>query len=410
MKVLVWATTFGADLWSLARRLDARDDVELRIVLDDPDRFRRQAVARLFPLRAPLIRRGRLRTYAGPLAVPGFRPDVVVLDNWVPKVSPARRGFVLWHGFGWKGPNDREEFAPLHRQLARAFGDPLRPNPNFRWHCFGPSDFEHRTQVSGFAPENCRLVGAVSHDDLRTPLDRSLVRDAYPFDVVKRRTVLIAPTWHYGEVFAHWGSDAAIFDRLLERIAHHGANAIVRFHDRHRYDPNYLRTLEDLARRHGNTILKFKDRDPDNFVDLQVADVLVTNFSSIANLYYATLRPTIHVYPVRSADEAFTWRIRRRGGVETRQVASVRYVWKFPPEQNGGLLVHDPDEMIAALDRAFEDPQCCRERARAFLDAHMLGADGHAAERAFAVLRELVCGDPPPRTTLPRPLPCEPSP
>ncbi len=389
MKVLVWATTFGADLWSFARRLDARDDVELRIVLGDPDTFRRQKVAELFPLRAPLLRRGRLRTYLGRLAVPGFVPDVVVLDNWVPKRSPARRGFVLWHGFGWKGPNDREEFAPLHRQLARAFGDPLRPNPRFRWHCFGPSDFEHRTKVSGFAPENCRLVGAVAHDDLRTPLDRARVADAYPFDVVRRKTVLIAPTWHYGEVFAHWGEDARIFDRLLGRIAHHGANAIVRFHDRDRYRPEYLRTLADLARRHGNTILEFKDEAPDNFVAMQVADVLVTNFSSIANLYYATLRPTIHVYPVRSEDEAFVWRVRRKGRIEERTVSSVRYVWKFPPEQNGGLLARSEDEMIAQLDRALEDPGCCRDRARAFLDAHMMGADGRAGERAFAVLEEL---------------------
>ena len=397
MKVLVWATTFGADLWSFARLLDARDDVDLRVVLDDPEGFRRQKVAELFPIRAPLLRRGRLRTYLGPLCVPGFVPDVVVLDNWVPKVTPARRGFVLWHGFGWKGPNDREEFAPLHRALRRAFGDPCRPNPRFRWHCFGPSDFEHRTQVSGFAPENCRQVGAVSHDDLRVPLDRARLAGAYPFDVVRRKTVLFAPTWHYGEVFAHWGEDARIFDRLLGRIAHHGANAIVRFHDRHRYPPSYLRMLRDLARRHRHVVFKFKDEAPDNFLDLQVADVLLTNFSSIANLFYATLRPTIHVYPVRSEDEAFVWRVRTRAGVETRVLPSVRYVWKFPPERNGGLLARSEDQMIDQLDQALEDPACCRDKARAFLDEHMLGADGKAGERALSVLRELVSGETSPR-------------
>ncbi len=392
MKILIWATTFGADLWSLARFLDARDDVELRIVLPDPDLYLRQPVARLFPLRAPLLRRSRLRSWAGRLAVPGFAPDVTILDNWVPRRAASRKGFVLWHGFGWKGPNDREEFAPLHRALARAFGDPLRPNPNFRWHCFGPSDFEHRTQVSGFAPENCRIVGAASHDDLRTPLDRGRLAAAYPFDVVRRKTVLIAPTWHYGEVFAHWGRDAEIFDRLLGRIAHHGANTILRLHDSFRFDPAYLGALRALAGRHDNVILKFKDQAPDNYLDLQVADVLITNFSSIANLYYATLRPTIHVYPVRAADEAFTWRVHTGRGVQTRTVESARYVWKFPPERNGGLLARDPDTMLAQLDQALEDPTCCQHRAREFLDAYMLGADGASRERIHDALMELVSG------------------
>lgn len=385
-RVLVWATTFGADLWSLVRWLDRRDDVELKVVLDEPDLFRRQPIARLYPLRCPLIRR---RRWHGLIGLPGFRPDVTVIDNWVPRRAPSRAGFVLWHGFGWKGPNDRTEFATLHRQLARCWGDPLRPNPRFRWHCFGPSDFDHRTKISGFAAENCRIVGAASHDDLVEPFDRASVAADYPFDVVRGKTVLFAPTWHYGEVFAHWGNDAELLDAFVGHIHSRGANLIFRLHDRFRFPPEYVSLVDSIARRWGNVRLEYKNEAPDNYVAMKIADVLVTNFSSIANLYYATRRPTVHIYPVRSEDEAFTWRTYTSKGAKVHTVPSARFVWKFPPEQNGGLLARSFAELLQELDRALEEPDCCREKAGSFLSEHMLGADGHNCERVWNALREL---------------------
>jgi hypothetical protein len=387
LPVLVWATTLGADLWSLTRYLDARPDVDLRVVMRDVATFRAQPVARLFPISAPLLERRPWHHLLGTL---GFVPAVTVMDNWIPKRAPSATGFVLWHGFGWKGPNDREEFGPLHRNIERCWGDPLQPNRAFRWGCFGPSDFEHRTEVSGFHPDNCRIVGAASHDDLRQPFDRAAVADAYPFDIMRRKTVLFAPTWHYGEVFAHWGRDAELFDRLLGRIEAMGANTIVRLHDSFRFDPEYRASLESLVRRHRHVLLEYKDRAPDNYVAMQVADVLITNFSSIANLFYATQRPTIHVYPVRAEDEAFVWRTYEGRRIRTRTIDSARYVWKFPPERNGGLLARSFDELLSSLEQALEDPSCCESRCRAFLRDHMLGADGRNCERIHDALRELV--------------------
>src|SRR5690606_18885066 len=133
---------------------------------------------------------------------------------------------------------------------------------------------------------------------------------------------------------------------------------------------------ESLPRRWPRLWLKFKDQHPDNFLDLALADVLITNYSSIANLFYATLKPTIHVYPVRSADEAFLWRRRTPFGIRTQKVERASYIWKLPPEEHGGLLARSPEELESEVDRALDDPDCCREVARAFLDRHMLGADG----------------------------------
>ena len=388
MNVLVWATTFGADLWSFTRYLDGRDDCRVRVVLPDARLFRREGAAQLFPLqRTPLVTRRPWHRLLG--TVPGFRPDVTVMDNRVP-LRAKGAGLMLWHGFGWRGPNDADtDFAWIHRALGQAFGGAREPNPRFVWQTFGPWDDEHRTEVSGMHPANTRQIGAVSHDDLRVPLDRSLAQPFYPFDVVGRRTVLLAPTWHYGEVFAHWGRDADLFERLLSHLHRRNVNVILRLHDSFRFEKPYRRFLDGLAARYPNVLLKFKDHHPDNFLDLQVADVLVTNFSSIANLFYATGRPTVHVYPVAHADEAFMRREYTVLGVRKTEVESARFMWKLPPEDNGGLLAHDFDEMMAQIDRGLDEPGCCEETAQAFLDRHMLGADGHNAERAFAALQEL---------------------
>jgi CDP-glycerol glycerophosphotransferase (TagB/SpsB family) len=137
-------------------------------------------------------------------------------------------------------------------------------------------------------------------------------------------------------------------------------------------------------------VVKFKDTSPDNFLDIQVADVLITNFSSIANLFYATGRPTIHIYPVGDPDAAFTYRsYMRMRGVKTARVASARDIWKLDPEINGGLLANKFEMLLALLDQALDDPSCCRQKSREFLDHYMMGADGRASERALATLMEI---------------------
>lgn len=390
MKILVWATTFGADLWSLTRHLAARqqagEDLDVRVVTANAGGWAQEGVAKLFPLGIPVMER---RPWHHLVGIPGFHPDITVLDNRVPLRSSSKKGFVLWHGFGWKGPNDREEFKVLHSRLRHAFGDPLSPNPDFNWSCFGPTDFQHRSRISGFAPENCRIVGAASHDDLRQPFDKALAQPFYPFDIVRRRTVLIAPTWHYGELFAHWGRDADLVEQLLAHLERRGVNVILRMHDRFRFEAPYLAFLDDLARRHPNLLLKFKDRHPDNFLDLQVADVLISNYSSIACLYYATRRPALHIYPVRDADEEFLWRTHTLLGQRKRKVANARFVWTMSPDEHGGLQARDFAALIAGIDRALDEPDCCHAAARAFLDRHMLGADGGNCERIVRELRAL---------------------
>lgn len=387
MKVLIYATTFGADLWAFTHFLDQKPNVEVKVLLSDPELFQSEGIADLFPLDAELVER---KWHHGIFGLRGFEPDVTIMDNRIPFLAPSPNGFVLWHGFGWKGPNDEREFKWLHVSLKNCWGNTKSPNENFRWQCFGEWDFKHRTVVSGFHPHNCRILGAASHDYLREPIPKEKLQSYYPFDVVDNPTVLIAPTWHYGEVFSHWGKDRDLFLRLIEHIRNKGANVILRLHDSFRFDKEYKDFLHSLSEKYENVQIKFKNYNPDNLLDLQVSDVLLTNYSSIANLFYATGRPTIHIYPVKHADEEFLSRNQTFAGVYKKTVDSARYIWKLDPEENGGLLAHDFKQLIAQLDEALDNPDCCRTKASSFLDEYMLGADGKNCDRIFEALNELV--------------------
>lgn len=389
MKVLFYASTFGADLLAFAQYLDKMPDVSTKVLLSDPEKFQQEGISKLIPLKAELIKKS-LKNY---FFKPGdFKPDITIMDNKVPLRAPSPNGLMLWHGFGWKGPNDVSEFRWLHNSIKAAWGSAMQPNPNFRWQCFGEWDFKHRTEVSGFHPDNCRILGAASHDVLRDPIPKEKIQPYYPFDVVNRKTVLIAPTWHYGEVFSHWGTDRELFEKLFNRIDEHDANVILRLHDSFRFDSKYIDFLEELVKNHPNTLLKFKDQNPDNLLDMMVSDTLITNYSSIANLYYATGRPTIHVYPVKSKDEDFQWRKHTAFGTRKKTLDSVKYIWKLSPEENGGMMAMNFEMLLEQVDQALHDPDCCKDKAQDFLDKYMLGADGKNCERIWEAVQEQVNG------------------
>lgn len=384
-RIVFWTTSFGPDQIALAWHLDQRSDFDVRVVVSDPASVAREPSLHRRPLSAPLLGRGPLFM----MNLRRFRPDVVVVDNGVPWLPLAPAGLVQWHGYGWKGPDAVRDMVHRYLTLSAHWGSPLRPTARLRWACFGPQDFEHRTTVGGLHPAICPQVGAASHDVLRRPLDRRVLADHYPVDVVNRRNVLLAPTWHYGGVLGHWGREEELLDDLIGRARRHGANVILRLHDRWRVDESILSVVEGLARRWDNVVLKFKNEHPDGLADLRIADVLVTNMSSIANLFYATLRPTIHVFPV--ADEAAPFQRRRLwfGRVQTQDKGTARDIWKMSPENNGGMLARSQRELLAQLDRALEDPDCCADRAREFLDQYMLSADGRSCDRLRAVITEL---------------------
>lgn len=389
MKVLIYATTFGADLLSFTKYLSEETNSEVKVLLEDVEKFKQEGIYDFWDLDVELYNSNKINLLRG---VKGFDPDITIMDNNIPLRKLSPKALILWHGYGWKGPNDEEEFKWIHRNIKLTWGNMKVSNPSIKWQCFGPIDYKHRTTVSGFHPDNCLELGSASHDYLQEDVPKEKLQPYYPFDVVNKKTVLIAPTWHYGEVFSHWGDEEVLFNKLLTELEERNVNVILRLHDSFRFEHHYQEFLENIETNYDNVLLKFKDHHPDNFLDLQVADLLLTNFSSIANLFYATKRPTVHIYPVKSKDESFMWLNKTLFGITKRKVDSVKFIWKYSPDDNGGLLAKDFDTMMDQIIMGLEDPDCCKEVAQKYLDKHMLSADGKNCERIWKAVNKLVSG------------------
>ena len=388
VKVCFWTTTFQADVLALARYMCKDERFEPLVVVEDRAGFLLQPIQKLLPVSCQLLEKNAPDTIP---RVRDFAPHVTIVDNQFPKKKLSPKLFVLWHGFGWKGPNDIREFSRIHKRIKRLSGaSAMEPNENFIWQCFGPTDLEHRNAVSGFARENLRSLGAAFTDELLSgSISREQALQQYPELAGAKRVGLIALTWHYGRAFSHWGEDIALLKRLFDHMAERQCAPILRMHDRKRFEPAYLLELERLVANYPEAVIKFKDEARDSLLDLVASDFIISNFSSILNYYYATRKPSIHVYPVAAANEAFLWRRWRRGKVRVKKIPSADYVWKLPPEQNGGLLVRSFDEMLAAVDRALDDPHCCREASDTFIERHMAPVDGQSCERICRAVVEL---------------------
>ncbi len=387
MRLCVYATTFQADIQAFTLFAAAQPGVEVVLVVESAEVLGRQAVNSIAPLPASLeiLERG---DPALKKALRAFGADVVVIDNHVPALDVAARVLVLWHGYGWR----LDDLSTMRKEMKRRWGDPTRPNPNVLWAAFGEVDREYRIAHSRFHPDNVEALGS-PYSDLLLPaseFQRAFSRRAaaphYSVDVATRKTALLALTWHHGSVFGRFGEDEPLFDALFDALARRSCNAIMRMHDRHRFAPDLLAAVERVAARHANVQLKFKDEHPDALVDLSVSDVMVSNYSSILDHFYFLGRPTIHMDPAAEGGEITycTW---KRGKLRVKRGAAVADVWKLPPDEIGGLRVDSFHALLEGLERALDDPGCCRDLAAGFVARNYVGADGRTCARVYDAMR-----------------------
>jgi hypothetical protein len=388
MKICFWATSFQADNQALASYLSQQPGVEVVVALDDPEAYRREAVWSVLPFEGQLLDR---RAPATLDAIDALSPDCLIVDNHLPKRRLAPRLYVLWHGYGWRV----DDLSTMKRELGRLVGPVDRPNPAFRWHAFGPDDRAYRIEHSGFATENVVAQGSVYSDLLlpgaprRVALDLERVQHHYQIDL-RRPTLLLGMTWHHGGALGHWGDDQALHEALVAHLERRGANLLIRMHDRHRYEAADIARMERLAAASPNVQLKFKSNSPDSLVDLLVSSVMISNYSSFLNAFYHTERPSIHIDPVARGGGPNYRRHLRFGRLWVKKVRDPMASWKLPPSDVGGLVAHDFEQLLAAVDRALDEPDCCREVARDFNRRHVTLADGKTAERVAQHLERWV--------------------
>lgn len=388
-KVCFWATTFQSDIHSFARYLDSHPDYDIIIALDGPEKYRKEAVQQLLPIQAKMLDMKKLITL---LRLKHFRPDALITDNHFPPIRLGDKLLILWHGFGWRMDNLGGEFEHVHHSIERLVGSDIEPNPNFIWQCYGPDDLRYRHEVSRFPKENLKIFGSAQADDLgNVKIDKKEVASFYTINIRDRPNILLGFTWHHGKVLSHWGDDIELFKELFAFGESIGANLILRMHDSFRYDPSYLKELDDLVTKYDHVMLKFKDTYQDNLIDMLISDVMVSNYSSLINRFYLTGKPSIHVYPERRGMEKSIWRkLGDNGTLVEENISENIEGWKFSPEMVGGVIVHTMEELKEMIIHSLENPYCCKEKSEKFVREHMGGADGHICERIENELRTLI--------------------
>jgi hypothetical protein len=407
MRILLWATHLQTDMLALACHLDRRADIDLMIVVPGKETFLRTPFARFRPFAARLLERNDATTL--PL-VRGFGADVAVADNHVPPKGSAPRLFYMWHGMGWKA-RSRVDLQIFYRQVRHMIGqDPRLPNPGFLAQCYGPTDRDWRVARWKLPASSCAEVGMLFSDLLAAPpYSKSDVASDYKIDILGGKTVLLSITWHQGEIFAPTSAEGkkggAPFDRagvnaadadfiqsLVESVEARGANLLICLHDRHRYDPAFVRFVEALADQHPFVEARFKSSHPDNLSDLLVADVMLSNLSSFLAYFYLLGRPAIHILPAPAKDQRIRrmvmlfsrWRVKRRIKAED--------AWMLDPTDTGGPRVFDSAQACAAVEKALDDPSWGLAESTDWLRRHILAVDGQAGTRAEIYLKQ-ICAD-----------------
>ena len=405
MRILIWATTLQADILALALYLDRDPGTDLLIVAPRPQNYLEQPIAEVSPFRCPIISRSDpdLRE-----KVLDFGADAFVADNRFPSFIAAPRVCAMWHGLGFKARGSRD-IVDFRKKVREATGiDPVEPNRRFMAQCYGEPDFRWRVENWGLHPDNCRVIGMAYSDLIRTPpYTREEIASRFPgIDIMARKNVLISLTWHYGGVFARqprvgdrvkfllgqnssWSKEDAFFIRgLIENIQKEDANIILCLHDEHRYAPQFIDDINAVAARAGRVAIRQKSRDVDNLADLVASDMMISNLSSFITYKYLQGHPTVHLCPHHGLHVIYEAE-HRHGRLGMRKAGRRDAIWMNEPEDNGGITAYTFDETLEGIQRGLREPDCCAERAAAWVGKRIFRPDGNSCSRFTEALREL---------------------
>ena len=267
-------------------------------------------------------------------------------------VAPrARKKAHVFHGVSFRnhGVND----SALRYDLALLAGPYMRRR------------FQELGLIDAGNAHRFPVIGMPKLDDLvNGRFDRAEVLAPLGFDPA-RKTILYAPTWS-----AKVSSLEAYGEPLVDALIATGHNVLVKLHD-NSLDPR--KASRDwgavLSARVSPTFRMIES--PDIVPYLAAADLLVSDASSVANEFALLDRPILFM-----DIEGLPGRLKEKADLET---------WG----RKSGWVVPGPNEVGAAVTRAFEHPDEHAEVRRA-LAADLFHAPGTATDRAVAAVYELL--------------------
>jgi len=267
-------------------------------------------------------------------------------------LRPAIRFIDVWHGIGFKGFEDKE-LLPIFGRYDRIF-------------CSSNWVKKNLYVRQGLSEDRVEGTGCAVTDELlmERPSKEESSRD---FDLPRldRPIVMYAPTWSHGKSDHHGELDADSVIHVLEELAAStDVTVVVRMHLNSNFD-----TDQAPSRLNYRPMQAY----PDTHSLIRAADVLITDWSSIATDFLVLNRPMIFIdTPDPFADSHL-----------------------LTPDDRVGHLVHSKDELAGAIIGALENPdnfasRYSRQRKDTLDRAFGTSLDGKTCERHGAAIKRLV--------------------
>jgi len=199
---------------------------------------------------------------------------------------------------------------------------------------------------------------------LKTPSNKLLQGSGIPNS---KKICLYAPTFDIG--LWPWGDEYEQFEKVCGFCNENNLTLILRLHP---YAKIKEGKLEKIIKNYENVYRLGMQKEPNTMKVLAIADILITDWSSIYTDYFLTKRPIIYLEVNK---EYYT---KMRGNPE------------IPPEFRAGEITHNTKEFYGALKTVLEKGDRFEEEQEKLLKIIHGDVDGKASERVVDVIEKLM--------------------
>ena len=236
-----------------------------------------------------------------------------------------------------------------------------------------PSIFCKKREIEIYkAPEEkIKVTGMARLDTLHKYLKLPKQKLARSVGIKKphNKIILYAPTAEIG--LWPWNDPYEEFEELCRFCKKNNLTLILRLHP-YTYKKVKKIRIKKIIENYDNVYWLDMPREPDTMKLLAIADILITDWSSIYTDYFLTGRPIIYL------------------DVEKERFFSKKGKSEIPPEYRAGEIVHNSEEFYKALEFVLEHGNRFAEEQEKLLKIIHGNVDGKASERVTKVIEELL--------------------
>lgn len=285
---------------------------------------------------------------------PYFIPFVSVVRGFIP--------FFRWkHGSKWVSVWHAVEVKDVGREkMLRDYDLGFVTSEFYKQYYSKKARIWDKLKITG----NARIDPLVKRSWNRKELLQEM---GIPFN---RKNVLYAPTWGHGKrkAFLPWENTIKNIEDLEEFSQKNNCSFLIRMHPEwYRKNPEEKKKLEEAIKRSKHIF----DLSPQKYIDVQralyIADILITDWSSIANDFILLDRPIIFLDTKLPVQELI-----------------------LKPEERAGYIIRNKEEIFERLQESLDNPDLFETKKKTLIKKLYKHLDGNSAKRCTEEILKLL--------------------